>query len=123
MAPRRAGQLSLTAHAVRDGSFGRRLLTNTGLNCVLTKIVTARIARFVATAVLEICMTSGQETHQEKSYPRSRVPEEGEARLEGRGKQSSTARAVRDGSFGRCLLTNAGQNRALMKTVTALILR
>ena len=59
---------------------------------------------------------------QEKRYPRSRVPEEAAGRLEGRGKLSSTARAVRDGSFGCRLLTNTGLDCALTKTVTARLL-
>jgi hypothetical protein len=56
-------------------------------------------------------------------YPRSRVREEPDERLEGRGKLSSTGRAVRDGSIGRYLLTNAGQNRASKKTAAARIAR
>ena len=45
VAPRRAGQLGSTARAVRDGSIGRCLLTNTVSNWALTKFVTTRIAQ------------------------------------------------------------------------------
>ena len=46
------------------------------------------------TAMSESRMAGRQETRQEKRYKRSRVPEEAVGRLEGRGKLSSTARAV-----------------------------
>ena len=63
-------------------------------------------------------IVSREETQQEKRYQRGRVHEEGEARLEGRGKLSLTARAVRDGSFGRHLLTNTGLDCTLTINVT-----
>ena len=66
-------------------------------------------------------INKGRELLFEKRYPRTRVREEGAARLERRGKLSLTSRPVRDGSIGRCLLTKAGLDRAFQISVPARI--
>jgi len=45
IANERAGQLGLTARAIRDGSIGHCLLMNTGSNQTSAKSVTTRIAQ------------------------------------------------------------------------------